>query len=189
MTYLGTQRLTTERLVLRCFTMDDADAVYQNWASDPIVTQFLSWETHPDTQVTREVLKIWVALYENDGYYNWGIELSGVLIGAISVNECDEKDQNAEVGYCLARAYWGRGIMTEALSRVLRFLFEEVGLHRVKLECDRENIGSERVMRKNGLTYEGTLRENVLRKDGTWGDMRIYAMLRDEWMKARKGGC
>ena len=60
----GTQRLETTRLILRKFTMDDARAMYENWASDPEVTKYLMWPTHTSTDVTKMVLEDWVNSYE-----------------------------------------------------------------------------------------------------------------------------
>lgn len=179
---LGTRTLASPRLTLRRLAVEDAEAVYANWASDAEVTRYLHWETHPDVEVTREVLKTWVESYAQAGYYNWGIEVDGVLVGNIAAVACDARSQRAEIGYCIGRAYWGQGIMTEALRLVLRFFFEEVGLHRVYLRFDMENVGSGRVMIKNGLTLEGTLRKHHLRKDGSWADIRVYGMLHEEWM-------
>ena len=70
MNHCGTQTLETERLILRRLTMADADAVYRNWASDPEVTRFLTWPTHPDPEVTRQVLAAWLPLYEKKDYYH-----------------------------------------------------------------------------------------------------------------------
>lgn len=181
MNHQGTQPLLSPRLTLRRFTMDDVEAMYQNWASDDAVTQYLFWETHPDTEVTRAVLSTWVEQYEQAGYYNWAIALEGRVIGNIAVVRCSERDEWAEIGYVIGRAHWGQGIMTEALAAVLRFLFESVGLHRVMLRHDVENIGSGRVMVKNGLQYEGTLRGHHRRRDGTWADLAVYGILRAEW--------
>ena len=187
MKQLGTKALTTKRLVLRRYTMDDVDAIYTGWANDPEVTRFLHWPTHPDVDVTRAVLQTWVERYAEEGYYNWGIVLDGKVLGNIAVVGCNTADAWAEVGYALSRAYWGQGIMTEALERVIAFLFEEVGVHRVMLKHDVDNVGSGRVMEKNGLVKEGVLRQEHLRKDGTRGDIAIYAILADEWRTKKDG--
>lgn len=182
MKHLGTRILKTPRLTLRPFTMYDVNAMYENWASDPVVTQYLFWETHPDREVTRAVLDTWVKQYAQDGYYNWAIEAKGEgMIGNISVVACSDADEWAEIGYVIGRGQWGKGIMTEALARVLAFLFGEVGLHRACLMYDVENVGSGRVIIKNGLTYEGTMRKRHRRKDGSWADLAVYGILREEW--------
>lgn len=181
MNHQGTQPLKTDRLFLRRFTLADADAMYRNWASDGAVTRYVFWETHPDVDATRAVLSMWVEQYAQEGVYNWAIERGGELIGSIGVVHCSTRDEWAEIGYVSGRAYWGQGIMTEALAAVLGFLFEKVGLHRVMLRHDVENVASGRVMVKNGLVREGTLRKEHRRKDGSWADLAVYGILCEEW--------
>jgi ribosomal-protein-alanine N-acetyltransferase len=73
------------------------------------------------------------------------------------------------------------GIMTEALLAVMDFLFSEVGMHRIAAFHDEQNDASGRVMQKAGMVYEGKLREDRMRKDGTYSDMCIYGILDREW--------
>lgn len=188
----GTRSMETRRLWLRPFMPDDARDIFENWASDPEVTRYLFWETHPDMEVTRAVLSTWVEQYGQEGYYNWAIAVRdealgkpGAVIGNISVVSCSDRNSWAEIGYVIGRDYWSLGIMTEALAAVLRYLFETVGLHRVMLKHDILNVASGRVMIKNGMTKEGVLRGEHRRKDGTWADIVLYGMLRDEWMARR----
>ena len=75
MQHLGTQTIETERLVLRRFSMEDAQTMYDNWASDDDVTRYLTWPTHTDSSVTEMVLGNWVDSYANDDFYNWAIQL------------------------------------------------------------------------------------------------------------------
>jgi len=63
MNHCGTRQLDTERLVLRRFVTEDAEAMFRNWASDPEVTKYLTWPTHANVDVTRAVLKDWTATY------------------------------------------------------------------------------------------------------------------------------
>ncbi len=186
LTHKGTKALTTERLTLRRFTMNDADAMFRNWAGDPEVTRYLMWLPHADVGISKQVLSAWVPEYARDGFYNWGIEFEGDLIGGISVVNASEQNEWAEIGYCIGRKYWGRGIVTEALRRVMDFLFDEVGLNRIYLRHDSDNPASGRVMEKCGLIYEGTMRQHNKRKDGTFGDLKVYGILRGEWEAQRK---
>ena len=68
MVHKGTVRLETDRLILRRFTLDDAPAMFNNWANDPEVTKYLSWEPHADLEVTREILRTWVNSYDYKNY-------------------------------------------------------------------------------------------------------------------------
>ena len=75
MIHCGTQSIETERLVLRRFSIDDAEAMYRNWASDPEVTKYLTWPTHTGVEVSRAVLKDWISAYSQNDYYQWAIVL------------------------------------------------------------------------------------------------------------------
>lgn len=156
----GTQTIETDRLILRRFTIDDAEDMYNNWASDPEVTKFLTWPTHSSVEVSRYVLTDWVSHYGEGDFFNWAMELkeNGQVIGNISVVEVKEKAEAADMGYCMGRAYWGRGLMPEALKAVMDYLFDVVGLNRVAACHDVNNPKSGRVMDKAGMKQEGILR-------------------------------
>lgn len=160
MNQIGTQRIETDRFILRRFTMDDADDMYFGWASDPEVTKYLTWPAHGNIEVTKQVLADWVRKYEYGRYFNWAIEWkeTGKAIGNISVNTLKESVEAATIGYCLSRAYWGRSIMPEALRAVIGYLQDQVGLRRVAACHDRNNPKSGRVMAKAGMQKEGVFR-------------------------------
>ena len=156
--------------------------MYKNWASDPEVTKFLTWPTHPSVEVSRKINASWVASYEKPDYYQWAIvpkEL-GEPIGSISVVRMNEKAESMEVGYAISRKYWGQGIMTEAFTAVIRYLFEEVGILRVSSRHDPNNPASGKVMQKCGLKYEGTLRQSDWNNQGIC-DTAHYSILRHEF--------
>jgi len=183
----GTQRIETHRLILRPFTMEDAQDMYDNWASDPEVTKFLTWPAHTGVEVTRAVLADWTGRYSDSGFMNWAIEWkeTGRVIGNISVVKLNEQTEAADMGYCLGRAFWGRGIMPEALRAVMDFLFDTVGLNRVAACHDVKNPKSGRVMAKAGMKQEGILRgagkNNLGICDEVW-----YAAVRGDREPQRK---
>ena len=180
----GTVTLETDRLILRRFTPEDAEDMFNNWANDSEVTKYLSWWPHSSIDVTRQIIQMWVNEYSKDTTYNWGIELKeiGQVIGSIGVNDLYDKDRRCEIGYCISKAYWNKGITTEALKEVIRFLFLEVGVNRIQAKHDVLNPGSGRVMEKAGMKYEGTYRQYMVRKDGTFGDIKMYAVLKGEYL-------
>lgn len=158
MKHLGTKKLETERLVLRQFALEDADKMYQNWASDPEVTKYLTWPTHESVGVTKRVLSDWVSSYDNENQYQWCIakKENNEPIGSISVVNMKEKAESFEIGYCISRAYWHQGITSEALRAVMDYLLNEVGARRIESRHDPRNPHSGAVMQKCGLRYEGT---------------------------------
>ena len=182
MQHLGTKELQTERLILRRFAMDDAEAMYRNWCDDPEVTKYLCWPTHENVEVTRSVLAEWVSSYEKDDVYHWAIVLMeiGEPIGGISVVHRNDDIQMVHIGYCIGRRWWRQGVMTEAFAEVIRFLFEEVGVNRIEARHDVENPNSGKVMLKCGLKYEGTMRQAGRNNQGI-RDGAFYGILAEDY--------
>ena len=181
--HLGTQPLQTPRLILRRFTMDDAQSMFDLWCNDPQVTRFLSWGPHGTIDNTKRLLKAWKQRYEDTMFYNWCIEFEGLPIGGIDLIMRSTKSLRAELGYCLSNRYKGRGIVTEAACAVLTYAFETVGLHKICAKHDVENPASGRIMQKLGMRQEGYMKLDAQRLDGTYSDMVLYGILRDEWLR------
>lgn len=183
LTHKGTQTIETERLILRKFRLDDAQAMFDNWANDPRVTRFLTWEPHGTPENTRQVLEIWCNSYEDLRSYQWAIEYDGKIIGSICAVKVDERDESAELGYCMGYDYWNKGIMSEAVGAIIDFLFGEVGFNRIEIAHAVKNPGSGRVAQKCGLTYEGTKREEFKSRSGEFLDIAFYGILKKDWEK------
>lgn len=178
MRHTGTQTIATERLTLRRFTIEDAENMYYNWASDPEVTRYLTWQPHKSVEETAEILQQWEAGYSKNEFYQWAIELNDIEqpIGSISVVSLNEDVQSAELGYCIGKSWWHQGYTTEAVEAVIRFLMAEVGAGRVWSQHDVANPNSGEVMKKAGMDYEGTLRQSLKDNQGIV-DSAIYAKI------------
>ena len=95
--------LETERLLLRPFQIEDAYNMFNNWASNPNVTKYLTWQPHENVESTKTLLKSWISCYSDPLYYQWAIELKeiGQVIGSISVLNVKESINEVEIGYCI----------------------------------------------------------------------------------------
>ena len=183
MIHKGTKIIETERLVLRPFKTTDAQAMFDNWASDDEVTKYVTWPTHTDVSVTQMIVKTWVSHNNEENIYQWALVLKengDELIGSISVVETNEILGNVEIGYCIGRRWWGKGLVTEAFSALIRFFFEEVGAEKVCARHDVDNPASGRVMQKCGLKFEGVIRRELLVKEKP-RDLAHYSILKDEY--------
>ena len=140
--------IETERLTLRPFRVDDAQAMFDNWASDPVVTRFLTWPSHKSVDVTRAVISSWV----ERGSAEWCIvpKEFGEAMGSMGVVNVD--GDTVEVGYCLSQKCWGRGYAAEALKATIQALFA-MGARRVTAKHDVNNPNSGRVMQKAGMVW------------------------------------
>ncbi len=106
--------------------------------------------------------------------------MQGEVIGDLALVAV--RGENAHTGYCLSRKFWGKGIMSEAYAEVLRYLFEEVGFHRIESSHAVNNPASGRVMEKCGLRYEGTMRKAFrLLSTGEWEDIVYRAVLEEDY--------
>lgn len=181
MKHLGTKRIETQRLELRPFTMDDAQAMFENWASDPEVTKYLTWPAHGSVAITQMVLDDWVSHYGEEDYYQWAIVPKdfGQPIGSISVVSKNDQAQLVHIGYCIGKRWWHQGIMSESLKVVMDFFFDEVGVNRVETRHDPNNFNSGAVMRKCGMHFEGTLRQSDWNNQGIC-DASWYGLLAEE---------
>ena len=183
MKHRGTQRLETERLILRRFVGEDADAMYRNWASDDEVTKYLTWPTHSNIDVTKHVIEMWSNSYADEKKYLWAIilkENGDEPIGSISAVRMDEDISMVHIGYCIGRNWWHQGITSEALKAVIKFFFEEVDVNRIEARHDPRNPNSGKVMQKCGMKYEGTMRCADRNNQGI-SDTCYYALLKSDF--------
>lgn len=185
MKHLGTIDLETSRLKLRRFQMLDAEPMYKNWASDPEVTKYLRWPPHKDVNVTESILKEWVDLYDDNKCYRWAIILKSngnEPIGIIDIVRMDNRVSSVHFGYCIGKKWWNKGIVSEALSILVKFFFEEVGVNRIESRHDPRNPSSGKVMEKCGLIFEGTIKQGDWNNQGIC-DYSIYGLVADDYFK------
>ncbi len=182
MEHKGTVTLETERLILRRFTESDAEAAFKNWTSSDAVTKYLRWGTHRDISLTRDFINSRLESYGRPDAYDWAIVLKelGEPIGSMGAVELNEPARSVEIGYCIGEKWWRQGYTSEALSAVIRFFFEEVGVNRVYSEHDPKNPNSGKVMLKCGMKYEGTLRQADFNNTGIC-DTCVYGILAEEY--------
>lgn len=189
MRHAGTETIETERLVLRRLMPEDAPDMFKNWASDPAVTRWLRWEPHKDVFETYALLTAWAELYQNPDYYQWAITEKGQdkAIGSISLMRelvvdshhekwpgADLSDGIWEPGYCLGRAFWGKGYMTEALRAVVDYWFNRLGGSWLTCCHAKGNPASGAVMKKTGFVYDHEAQYHKF--DGTPVDCLVYRL-------------
>ena len=178
MNHLGSLVMETEHLYLRPFVLEDAPAMYKNWASNPENLNFVTWDAHTSSERTRESIKRWVEQYQKPDTYKWAICFKtspDQVIGDISVVSQDPESQSCELGYILGKKFWGQGFMTEAVIAVLAFLLNEVGFKEIKATYVSLNPASGKVMEKTGMQYVETIPHAIQRK-GYCGDKIIYSI-------------
>lgn len=144
--------LVTDNCVLRKVKKEDAEPMFRNWASDPEVTKFLTWPSHESIEVTNKVIDRWFEEEKNPKTIRFVITLkdNDEPIGSIDV--VGYINDNPEIGYCLSRKYWNKGLMTEACKAFSKYLLN-IGFEKVLIKAVVENIGSNRVIEKCGFKF------------------------------------
>ena len=171
--------IETERLRLRMWTKKDAQDFFA-YANSPNVGPNAGWRPHQTVSDSKLVITnyfwrnmVWAIEHKEDGK----------VIGSIALT--DDKFRayvnSKELGYSLSEDYWGKGIMTEAASRMIKYAFEELELDVLMITTGEENQRSQRVIDKCGFKYEGTLRKIFKNYDGNVKPVRCYSMLREEY--------
>jgi ribosomal-protein-alanine N-acetyltransferase len=178
--------LKTRRLVLRQVTVKDAPWHFEHFNTKEIV----EGQDHGgprDLSEARAELK----LYFTDNFrrrsgIRWGITLRGddKLIGSAGFYKWIQPERyQAEMGYDLNPAFWGKGIMTEALTAIIHYGFDHMGLHRIEVLISHHNRRSQKLVRELGFKREGVLRDHYF-VEGRFSDDVIFSLLKEEW-KAR----
>lgn len=108
---------------------------------------------------------------------NLAVDIDGKVAGGVGLCHIDRQSKNAEIGYWLAREYWGRGLMTKIVKEMVRYSFKKLQLVRVYGYVFPFNKASARVLEKAGFQYEGTLRKRSI-KNGKYLDDMVYAIVR-----------
>ena len=149
MNKIGTKTLNTSRLILRKITIEDVKDIYE-YASKEETSKFLTRKPHKSIKETKEYVKNVASRYE-ESIFRWGIvdKSENKLIGVIDVVKIDEINNECEIGYVLNPKYWRQGIMKEALSQVLDYLFKEVRFDQINAKVELGNIASEKVLLAN----------------------------------------
>lgn len=185
MKYLGTVTLETERLILRKTYKDDWEPMFKNWANDERVTKYLTWPPYESAEQVKDTYhKYLLESQEKPDFFDWKIVLkeTGEPIGSIGVVNLNKDIEAVEIGYCIGYNWWHKGIMTEAYKRVIKFMFEDVGVNRIFSRHEPRNPHSGDVMKKCGLKYEGTSRQSGRNNQGIC-DEAHYGILKEDYFK------
>lgn len=182
MNNIGTVPLTTKRLLLRRLNKDDAQSMFNNWASDFDVTKYLSWPNYDSVSQAQAFLKYRVESYNDPCTYDWGIVIKETndLIGTISAVDFSGKVNSVEIGYVIGKKWWHNGYTTEALKRIIKFFFENTDVNRIEACHDSDNPNSGHVMHKSGMSFEGVLRSKGYNNNGICDEV-VYSILRNEY--------
>ncbi len=178
----GTLETETERLILRPFTLEDAKSVNKNWAGDEYIQKMYGEPVYKTIEDTEKLLDKYIKGYESGYYYRWAVieKDSGECIGQAAYFLIDRGNHFGEIEYCIGKAFQGKGYATEATKALIKYGFEQIGLHKVQICVRPSNTPSKRVIEKCGFTFEGTLRDYFF-IDGKYEGRMYYSILKNEF--------
>lgn len=180
--------IEADRVALRPVAATDLPALLAI-NGDPQVTQFLPYATW----LSLDDGAAWLARMEALGATGTGQQLvvvrraDAAVIGTLLLFKHDAGSQRLELGYVLARAHWGQGLMREALQTVCGQLFGTLGVRRIEAEVNPANVASCRLLTRVGFTLEGTLRQRWVGK-GVAYDTHVFGCLSQEWPQGAIAG-
>ena len=190
MIYAACQRFPkfeTDRLILRSLIMSDAGAIVQLYG-DGMVIKFLGLAPLQSFDDALDFIAEIQAKYQAKTSIHWGIvdRQSGQLIGKCCLYNGPPARRRAEIGYALGSAWWGKGLMREALFALLTFLFEEMGMDTILARVNPDNVRSVRLLRRLAFSLERshTAEDRI---EGKGGNIDLYSLSQQIWAKG--AGC
>jgi len=178
--------IAINRIVLREFKESDWMDVHE-YACDPEVSRYMEWGPNTEDE-TRTFIQRALGWQKEDPrrFYELAVTNAddGAVIGAAGIRMTEAPFDQADVGYCYHKKVWGQGTATEVCKALLKFGFEELDLHRIVAKCDADNVGSARVLQKSGMRQEAHFVKDLYAK-GAWRDTLLFAILQEEWQRAR----
>ncbi|MFC2150150.1 GNAT family N-acetyltransferase [Calditrichota bacterium] len=177
--------LTTERLTLRPFTLEDAPAVTELAGA----VEIAATTDHIPHPYELKMAVEFISRHEEDFARGLFIRLAptlretGQLLGAIAL-AINPHNRRAELGYWIGKPYWNNGFATEAAREIVKYGFEQLNLNRIQARHMTKNPPSGRVLLKIDMKYEGTLRQSILKWD-QFEDVALYASLKEDFERMK----
>jgi ribosomal-protein-alanine N-acetyltransferase len=184
----GFPQLESGRLVLREFTLDDADVISPHFANEEVV-RYEDFRPAANIKDVTDIIEWGRNISSNKAGTLWGIsrKTDGAFLGQIDYvvrpdNNLIGATHRAEIGYNLTPSYWGNGHISEAMSCAIGFIFNSTEINRIEAIVHAQNSRSLRVLTRLGFHKEGILREYV-QCEGEYWDMALLAMLKRDWVR------
>lgn len=179
-------KLESERLKFRAIKRSDVDDIYE-YSKNPLTSQYLLWSPHQSIYETQQFVDIVISKYKSGEYNDWAIVLkkNNHMIGTCGFTNIDDENKTVEIGYVLSPNYWGIGLATEAVNKILEFAFIELDANRVEAKFIKGNDASLAVMKKVGMTFEGYYRDAIISK-GKFKTIGVSSILKREYLSKKE---
>lgn len=170
--------LETERLILRAHTIADAKALFELRSNEEVM-RYINKENPKNIEETEAKIKSIQDGFEDKTSIVWAIafkETPNFMIGEIGYYRTDFANYRAEIGYMLHADFWRKGLISEALKKVVTFGFQEMKLHSISANINPDNNASRQILLKHGFVKEASFKENYYFR-GVFLDSEIYGLI------------
>ena len=179
--------LKTERLILRKWTEEDAESLFE-YAKDPEIGPAAGWPPHKSVEESRAVIK---NVFDGAECYAICEKENNIAIGAVELKlngytNKTKRDDECELGYWLGQPFWGRGYMPEASRELLRHGFEDLGMTTIWCAYYDGNLKSKRVQEKLGFEYDHSFQANLAPLINEVRVCHANKMTKEQWEKIRE---
>ena len=183
--HTGTKFMETDRLLLRPFALKDVEDFHEQIAANKEVQRYFLIPYHKTIEETEVMMHRMIQCYDLETY-NWAIELKAEkkVIGVIRLFRPDNESFSGEIGYAIGPDYWNNGYASEALTKILDYLFTEVSYNRLFAGYMMDNQASKRVLEKVGMKEEGIRHQEIFWQD-KFHDVDYYYLLREDYLKEK----
>jgi ribosomal-protein-serine acetyltransferase len=170
---------------MRLFEMKDADELFE--IVDRNREYLREWLPWVDFTESADNLRSFIQRVQNQFAANQGpqavLRMDGQIVGGVGCHPIDWPNRHCSIGYWLAESHQGRGLMTQACASMLDYLFDDLGLHRITIQCGAGNHKSCAIPQRLGFVREGLLRQAEWVND-RWVDLVVWGMLEQDWRRA-----
>lgn len=170
--------ISTERLLIKKVSLDDAESLFKVWSNDA-VTEYMNIDSMTEVSDAESMINFFIAADSSNEANRMGIFLKDNekdAIGSCGFNYIDFENDRAEIGYELHSDYWRKGYMKEALTALIDYGFETFSFNRIEAKVDVKNVASQRLLEKMLFESEGVLREYEKQKN-EYIDIMMYSIL------------
>lgn len=170
--------LETKRLILREIRPEDVKEVFEIRANKDVMKYF-GKDPLKSVKEAEELVNQTLEGFKNKEGIRWGITIKGSdkIIGSGGLWRLLKPHLRGEIGYELSPEYWQKGIMSEAISEMIRFSFDPMNLHTIEANLDPANIASIRLLEKAGFKKEGHIKESYYH-NGAFTDTAVYSLIK-----------
>jgi len=171
--------IESDRLLLRQFNSNDLNNVFKGLSHPKVIKYYgINFDS---LEATKEQMIWFQNLEKNETGIWWAIcsKTDNTFLGAGGLNELSKVHKKAEIGFWLLPDFWGKGFMKEGMNLILKYSFEELGLHRIEGFVESENKNCKRGLAKLNFIHEGTMRACEV-KNGKLISLDIYSKLKTD---------